>query len=438
MNLQLLGIAGMLALLVLLALRVPVAIAMGVVGFVGYAVADGWGKAAAVLGQVPFDMGSMYSLAQVPLFILMGDLAMNAGLSSKLYSAARAVFTGVRGAQAYATIGACAGFGAVCGSSVATAATMTRVSMPEMRRARYDDRVSTGSIAAGGSLGILIPPSIPLVIYALIAEQSVTQLYAAAIIPGILLTGLYMLCLIPITFARPEWIPVDTGRLSFMQRVRAAAETWHVAVLLLFVLGGMYLGWFTATEAAAVGCVATAVVGAVFGDLTWKRLWQSFSDTIKTTCMLFVIVFAAVVFTYFVVLTQIPAALVAWVQAMELSPVAVIAAMLVFYVILGCFLEAFGMMLITVPVFLPLVVQLGYDPIWFGILLIIVIELGMLTPPLGMNIFVIQAQLPDVPLLKLYAGIVPFLPAPLVLLALLVWKPEIATWLASTVAVVTR
>ena len=203
MSLQWLGIAGMLALVLLLALRVPVAIAMGVVGFVGYAVASGLGKAATVLGQVPFDMGSAYSLAQVPLFILMGDLAMNAGLSSRLYTAARAVFAGVRGAQAYATIGACAGFGSVCGSSVATAATMTRVSMPEMRRAGYDDRVSTGSIAAGGSLGILIPPSIPLVIYAIIAEQSVTRLYAAALVPGLVLTLLYVLCIVPITLARP-------------------------------------------------------------------------------------------------------------------------------------------------------------------------------------------------------------------------------------------
>jgi tripartite ATP-independent transporter DctM subunit len=203
----------------------------------------------------------------------------------------------------------------------------------------------------------------------------------------------------------------------------------------LFVLGGMYIGWFTATEAAAVGCVATAVIGAIFGELTWKGVLQSVVETVRTTCMLFVIVFSAVVFTYFVVLTQSPSALVAWVQGLGLSSTAIIVLMMVFYVVLGCFLEAFGMMLITVPVFMPLVIQCGYDPIWFGVMLVIVIELGMIHPPMGMNIFVMQAQLPDVPLVKLYAGILPFLPAPILLLGLLIWQPEIATWLASTVAV---
>jgi C4-dicarboxylate transporter DctM subunit len=434
MSAQAIGLIGMAALIVMIFLRIPVAVGMGLVGFVGYVAVNGFANARTVLGQVPFDMGSSYSLAQVPLFILMGDLAMNSGLSAKLYGAARAAFMGIKGSQAFATIGACAGFGSVSGSSVATAATMTRIAMPEMRRAGYDDRLSTGSIAAGGSLGILIPPSIPLVIYGLIAEQSVTKLYAAAMIPGLVLTLLYMLCVIPVLFLYPHWVPVEAGTMSWRQRLAAVGDAWAVLVLLLFVLGGMYVGWFTATEAAAVGCLMTFLIGIFFGDLSWRLTLQSFTDTIRTTCMLFVIVFSAVLFTYFIVLTKLPDSLVVWITSLGFGPVTIIVLMMVFYIVLGCFMEAFGIMLITVPIFLPLVVQSGYDAIWFGVMLVIVIELGMIHPPMGMNIFVMQAQLPEIPVTRLYAGIVPFLPAPIVLLGVLIAWPEIATWLAAVVS----
>jgi C4-dicarboxylate transporter DctM subunit len=429
MSIQAIGLLGMAALIVLIFLRVPVAMAMGFVGFFGYASINGWSNATTVLGQVPFDMASNYTLAQIPLFIIMGDLAMHAGMSARLFDAARAVFIGVRGAQVFATIGACAAFGSVSGSSVATAATMTRIAMPELRRAGYDDRLSTGAIASGGSLGILIPPSIPLVIYAIIAEQSVPKLYAAAMIPGLVLTGLYMLAVLPVMAARPGWVPVEQLRMSWRERLRALAEAWQVIVLFTVVLGGMYTGWFTATEAAAVGAFGAWLMGVLTGGLSWKGTLESFADTIRTTCMLFTIVFSAVVLTYFVVLTQIPSSLFAWVNAWHVGPTTLMILMMVFYILLGCFLEAFGMLLITVPVFLPVVIQSGYDPIWFGIMLVIVVELGLIHPPVGMNIFVMQAQLPDVPITKLYQGIFPFLPAPMILLLIMIVFPQTAMWL---------
>jgi C4-dicarboxylate transporter, DctM subunit len=426
MTVQLIGLLGMAVLVMLIFLRVPVAMAMGLVGFFGYASINGWGNAMTVLGQVPFDMASNYTLSQIPLFIVLGDLAMHAGMSAKLYTAARAVFMGLRGAQAFATIGACAAFGSVSGSSVATAATMTRIAMPEMRRAGYDDRLSTGAIAAGGSLGILIPPSIPLVIYAIIAEQSVPKLYAAAMVPGFLLTALYMVAVIPVMLLRPAWVPVEFERMNWRARLRAAVDAWEVIALFVVVLGGMYIGWFTATEAAAIGAFGAWLMGVLSGKLRLKGTLESFADTIQTTCMLFTIVFSAVVLTYFIVLTQIPSAIIAWIQVWHIGPVTLMLLMMAFYIVLGCFLEAFGMLLITVPVFLPVVIQSGFDPVWFGVMLVIVIELGLIHPPVGMNIFVMQAQLPDVPVTKLYWGILPFLPAPMLLLVMMIIWPDIA------------
>lgn len=429
MSVQAIGLIGVAALIALIFLRVPVGIALGLVGFVGYASINGWSSAATVLGQVPIDIASSYTFSQIPLFIIMGDLAMNSGMSAKLFEAARAAFLGVRGSQVFATLGASAAFGSVSGSSVATAATMTRIAIPEMRRAGYDDRLSTGAVAAGGTLGILIPPSIPLVIYAIIAEQSVTKLYAAALIPGAVLTALYMLCVVPVIALRPAWVPREGSAMTLRERVKAVLGAWEVTVLIVFIIGGMLAGWFTATEAAAVGAVTTAVLGFAFGNLDWIKLKASFIDTIRTTSMLFVVVISAVVFTYFVVLTQLPSIVTAWAQSLGLGPIGLMVLLVAFYIVLGCFLEAFGMILITVPVFLPVVIQNGFDPVWFGIMLVIVIELGLIHPPVGMNIFVMQAQLPDVPVTKLYIGILPFLAAPIVMLGLMIAFPQLATWM---------
>ncbi|MSQ73411.1 MAG: TRAP transporter large permease [Betaproteobacteria bacterium] len=428
MSVQAVGMTGMLALVLLIFLRVPVAIAMGLVGLTGFAALNDWSRALTVLGQVSIDAASNYSLSVVPLFLLMGDLAMHSGMSARLYAAARSVFAGFPGSQALATIGACAGFGAVCGSSLATAATMTRVSIPEMRRLGYDDRLSTGSVAAGGTLGILIPPSIPLVIYGIIAEESVSKLFAASMIPGLVLTVLYMLVVVAVLWWKPAWAPLDTA-MSWRERVRAIAATWDLLLLFGVTIGGLYLGWFTPTEAAAVGAFGAWALGCVRGNLGFDAMRASFTDTIRTTCMLFMIVICALVFSYFVVQTQLPSALAGWVKEWGVGPVVLMIAIVVFYIILGCFMDGFGMILITVPVFLPMVVQSGFDSLWFGVILVLVIELGLIHPPVGMNIFVIQAQAPDVPVLSIYQGILPFLLAPIVLLALMIQFPDIALWL---------
>ena len=429
MTVQTIGLLGIAALLVLIFARVPVGVAMGLVGFLGYVSLDGWQRALRVLGQTPYDIGTTYTLSVVPLFVLMGDLALRSGMSAKLFGAARAIFHGVPGSQALATIGACAGFGAICGSSVATAAIMTRVAVPEMRRAGYDDRLATGSVAAGGSLGILIPPSIPFVIYGLIAEQSVPRLFAAGLMPGLLLTTLYMIAAVIMVTIYPAWAPQSGPRLNWVDRLKAAASIWDVALLFGVTIGGLYVGWLTPTEAAAVGALGALVLGFAFGELTWAKVQESLADTIRTTGMLFLIVIFAMVFSYFIVQTQLPKLLVEGAQSWRLSPVALMVVLIVFYIILGCFMDGLGMTLITVPVFLPLVIANGFDPVWFGVVLVVVIELGLIHPPVGMNIFVIQAQVPDVPILKIYQGILPFLIPPMVLLALLIAFPQIALWL---------
>lgn len=433
MSIHAVGGLGVIVLVLLIFLRWPVAIAMGLVGFVGYGLLNGFGNAVRISGMVPFDLATTYSLSQLPLFILMGDFAVRSGMSTRLYASAREIFGGLRGSQAYATLGASAGFGAVCGSSIATAATMTRVSMPPMRAAGYDDRLSAGSVAAGGTLGILIPPSIALVVYAMIAEQSVPRLYAASLVPGILLCLLYMLVVALLVRLRPGWAPENDRRASFRQRIAAIARVWEIALLFLLVIGGLYAGILTATEAAAVGAFGAWLLGTMTGRLSLRDTWEGMLSTLRTTAMLFFILVAANIFTYFVVLTQIPMALVAWVESARLGPIELLILIGLFYLILGCFLEAFGMILITVPILLPVVVQAGYDPIWFGVFLGVMIELGLITPPVGMNIFVMQAEIRNLALHRLYQSVLPFLVAPVVLALGLIFAPGLATWLPARI-----
>lgn len=428
MSVQLIGVGGMVALLCLIFLRVPVAICMGLVGFFGYAAIDGWHRAAAVLGSTPFDISSGYALSVVPLFVLMGELGSASGMSSRLFRGTSSLFGGTRGALAYASIGANAAFGAVCGSSVASAATMTRICVPEMRRLHYDDRLSTGSVAAGGTLGILIPPSLIFVIYAVIAQQSVPKLFAAGLIPGLVLTALYILVAALVVLARPSWAPRGIA-LPWRQRIRDMLGMWEFVLLFGVSVGGIYAGLFSPTEAAAVGSFMALMIGVVQGKLKGPALWHCFVETLKTSCMLFMIIICAIIFSYFVVQARLPEMLVGWTQRMAFSPTALMLTLIAAYIVLGCFLEGIGLVLITVPVFLPVVMASGFDPIWFGVIVVIVVELGLIHPPVGMNLFVIQAQLPDVPILAIYKGTLPFLVAPIVLIAMLMAFPRIALYL---------
>jgi|JI10StandDraft_1071094.scaffolds.fasta_scaffold167190_3 C4-dicarboxylate transporter DctM subunit len=428
MSVQLIGAIGMLGLLVMIFLRVPVAICLGTVGFLGYAALEGWAKATKVVGAAPFDIASGYALSVVPLFVLMGELASATGMSARLFSGTKSIFGTLRGSLAYATIGANAGFGAVCGSSVASAATMTRICVPEMRREKYDDRLSTGSVAAGGTLGILIPPSLIFVIYAVISQQSVAKLFAAGLIPGIVLTGLYIAAAAVVVKLYPHWAPHGTSE-PMTQRLRNIAGMWEFVLLFAVSVGGIYAGLFSPTEAAAVGAFMAFVLGAVQRKFTRASLAKCLSETIKTSCMLFLIIICAIIFSYFVVQAQLPEALIGWIKSMGMSPLGLMITLIITYIILGCFLEGIGLILITVPVFLPVVVASGYDPIWFGVLVVVVVELGLIHPPVGMNLFVIQAQVPDIPILSIYKGTLPFLVSPIVLIWLLLLVPDLALYL---------
>ena len=422
------GAIGVAALFTLLLLRVPVWIALTLVGLVGNSVMLGFTPAFALAGTVPFDVGSGYALSVVPLFILMGEVASVTGLSSDLFKAARVILAGMRGGLAVGSLAASACFGAVCGSSLATAATMTRIALPEMRKAGYDPGLAAGALAAGGSLGILIPPSIILVIYATIAEQSVPRLFAAGLVPGLVLTGLYMIVVMLVTQARKDYAPPGQSA-SLRERLAAMRDPWQFLALFLATIGGIYAGIFSPTEAASIGAAGAILLGVIGRRLTFSALLRAIENTVVTSGVLFVIIFGANLFSFFMVQSRLPHILADGAHALNLSGPMVMTLIIISYIIFGCFLEAIGMLLITVPVFLPLVQQFGYDPVWFGIIVVIVIEVGLIHPPVGLNLFVIQAHAPDLRITSLYRGIVPFLFAPLVLIVLMFWFPQIALWL---------
>jgi tripartite ATP-independent transporter DctM subunit len=428
------GAWGVVALLVVLFLRVPIGVALALVGVCGYAAVDGWRKALAMMGSVPFELASAYSLSVVPLFILMGAVASRAGMSRELFDAANAVFSGFRGALANATVGACAAFGAICGSSIATAATFSKVAIPEMRRYGYHDAIAAGSVAAAGTLGILIPPSVILAIYSLVAEQSLPKLFAAALIPGLLLAAFYVVVVLIVARIRPDWTPRVPG-MTVRERVRGARGMWKLALLFFFAVVGIYLGWFSPTEGAAISAFAAIVIGFASRTLNLRGLADAFLDTVYSTAMLFFIIAGAFIFSRFIVLTRLPNELVAWVNAMGLEPLLIVLSVIILYVVLGTALEEVSTILITVPVILPLMASLGYDGVWFGVFVTVMATIGLISPPVGLTVFVIQAQNPDIPTGTIYAGTLPFLVADLVLVALLVAFPALALWLPAKIGV---
>ena len=423
------GLLSLVAVVVLVIARLPVAVALGVVGTVGYALVDDWSAALNRLGNTPFELAEGYSLSVVPLFLLMGAVASRSGMSRDLFRAASGLFAGRRGTVAMAAVGACAGFGAICGSSLATAATMSRIAIPEMRRLGYDERLAAGAVAAGGTLGILIPPSVILIIYAVIAQESVAQLFAAGLIPGLVLTGLQVAVIWALCRWRPALAPAGGVARAWPQRLRDVAAMWQMIVLFAVSVGGIYAGVFSPTEAAAVGALGAVLLGLATRRISAADLAASLTETVRTTAVLFFIVIMAFVYAYFLVLTNLPQSLVAFVTQMQLSPLAVMLLLILFYLVLGCFIDSLGMILITVPVFLPMVLGLGYDPIWFGVLVVVVVELGLITPPVGMNLFVIRAQQPDLSIATLYRGVLPFLFAGAALIGLLLAFPALALWL---------
>ena len=422
------GIVGFVVMVAMIFLRVPVAIALGVVGTVGYAVLNGWTQSLLVLGRVPLTFASAYDLSVVPLFVLMGVIAAQSGMARDLFRSINTMFSGRRGTLATATVGACAALGAVSGSSVAMVATMSHVAIPEMRRAGYDERLALGSVCAGGTLGILIPPSVMLIFYGLTAVQSIPQLFAAGMIPGLVLAGLQISVIKVATWLNPHWAPVSQ-RTPWRERLAASLGMWKLLFIFFLSIGGIYAGWFSPTEAAAVGSFATIVIAGLSRQLTLRRLIESLTEASRTTAMLFFILLGAIMFSYFVVQTQIATGLAAWVVSLNLPPLTVMIVIVLFYIVLGSFLESLTMIIITVPVFAPLTQSLGYDLIWFGVLLVVLIEAGLIHPPMGINLFVLQSQLPDAKLGQMYIGSAMFLVANAILIAMLLAWPQLALWL---------
>ena len=428
MTIAAIGGLGVIFLLVLIFIRVPIAVALAVSGLLGYAAIDGWNPALKIFSLVPYQLASAYSLSVIPLFILMGAVAARGNMATELFQACNAVFSGVRGALANATIGACALFGAICGSSIATAATFSRVAIPEMRRHGYEPAFAAGAVASAGTLDVLIPPSVLIAIYAIVAEQSLVKLYAAAFIPGFVLAGLYVVAVWIVAWMKPQWIP-KVASMPFKVRLRASLGMWKLGVLFIFAVFGIYLGWFSPTEAAAMAAFVAILIAFATGAMGWRDLIDSLLETVYTTAAIFFIVVGAFIFSRFIVLTQFPNELTAWTKAAGLSPFWILMMVMALYVLLGTFLDEVSTILITVPVTLPLINSIGYDGIWFGIFVTVMCTIGLISPPTGMTVFVIQAQHPEIPVMRIYLGTLPFLAADFVLVALLIFMPSLALWL---------
>lgn len=422
------ALVGFAAFLALAFLRVPMAFAMGIVGFVGFAYKVNLNAAAAMIGQTTYETGMNYTLSVIPLFILMGSFVVRARMSEELYRAAYTFIGHLRGGLAMSTVIACAGFGAICGSSIATAATFTKVAYPSMRKFGYKDSLAAGAIAGGGTLGILIPPSTIMVIYGIMTETNIGKVFVAGILPGLIATALLCLAVVWITWRDPEAGPPGE-RSSGAQRLDAVRRVWPVVLLFVLVIGGIYAGVFTATEGAGIGAGGAFVFALARRALTWKILIEVLIESARTTSMLFMILIGALIFANFINYTSMPADLKAFAIQFKATPWLVVAAICVIYVVLGTAMEELSMILLTVPLFFPMVTGLGYDPVWFGIVVVIVVQIGLISPPVGMNIFVVKNLIRHLSISTVFRGVTPFTVALVALLAIIVAFPQLATFL---------
>nr|WP_276562536.1 TRAP transporter large permease [Hoeflea prorocentri] len=418
-------------MLLLIFLRIPIGLAMLAVGVLGSYMING--SFLMIFGQLKnqtYGTFSSYSLSIVPLFLLMGQFARLGGMSTALFKAAETWLGHRRGGVAMAAVGACAGFGSICGSSLATAATMGQVALPELKRYGFSGPLATGTLAAGGTLGILIPPSVVLVIYAILTEQNIAKLFVAAVVPGILAALGYMLAISIYVRIRPNSAGTRE-RVPYAERFRALLAVWPVLAVFLLVVGGIYMGIFTPTEAAAVGAAGTGLIALVNGGLTWSTLKSSILDTANSTGMIFLIILGAAIYNGFLALSQLPQEAALYVTEQGLSPWLILSIILLLYLIFGCVMDSLSMILLTVPIFFPIVIGLdfGLSPeefaLWFGILVLIVVEVGLITPPVGMNLFVINSMAPDVPLSQTYRGVFPFVATDLLRVVILALFPFI-------------
>ena len=422
------AVLGFVVLFGLMALRVPVGIALGIVGVGGFGLIVGMDSALNLLALSPIRTVTTYDFALIPMFILMGAFATASGMSRELFRAGNAWLGGQRGGLALATISACAGFAAISGSSVATSATMTQIALPEMERRGYSGRVAAGVIAAGGTLGILIPPSVVLAVYGFLTEQDVGRLFIAGVVPGVLAVLLQLATVKLIGWLRPGLLPQGVPS-PWAERWRSLSRIWAVLLVFVLVIGGIYGGVVTATEAAALGAVAVLAIGLARLRLSGGSIVRALVESLRTSVSIFVVLIGALLFGYFLTITQVPQNIADWLAGLALGPHAVLWLILLFYLVLGCLLDAMAMIILTIPIIFPVVQQLGFDPIWFGVIVTLTVELGLITPPMGMNVFVINSVAPNVSLVEIFRGVAPFVLTLIVLVVLLVLFPGLATWL---------
>jgi C4-dicarboxylate transporter DctM subunit len=432
MSPTLIGIIGIIVMVLLFLTRMPVANVMALIGYVGFTVMISAKGGLALLSRSLYDTFSSYGLTTIPLFVLMGQLAFNSGISRRLYNAAYKYLGSTKGGLAMATVSACTAFGTICGSSPATAATMATVGLPEMRRYHYNDELAAGSVASGGGLGMIMPPSVVLIVYGVLTEQSIGALFVAGIFPAILVTILFIATIYIWCRLVPEQGPAGE-KFSWRERIQVLTHLGETLAVFVLVMGGLFVGIFTPTEAAAVGAFGVLVVSLIRRQLSWEGFVKSLYETLRTSCMIMLLVAGAAIFGKFLAVTRIPFELATWVGGFQLPPFVIILIVVLIYFIGGCFMDSLAMVMLTIPIFYPVVTNLGYDPIWFGIIIVMVTEMGVITPPVGINVYVVygvaRSVVGEIPLESIFKGILPFLMAVVVGVIILMIFPEIILFL---------
>ena len=422
------GIVGIVLLVSLFLLRMHISFAMALVGFVGFAYLTTPVAALTLLSRDIFDSFSSYPLSVITMFILMGTFAFASGISRRLYKTAYTWVGHLRGGLTIATVFACAGFGAICGSSTATAATMGLIALPEMKKYKYDDTLATGTVAAAGTLGILIPPSTVFIVYGIMTEQSIGKLFISGILPGILLSILFAATVAILCWRKPSIGPPGPPS-SWKEKLKALTGIIEAMLLFLLAIGGLFLGWFSPTQAGAIGAGGALVIGLARRELSWRSFFEAGKEGLRTSCMVIFIITGAIIFGHFMAVSRIPFVLAEWLGGLPIHPMAVMGVIIFIYFIGGCFMDSMGLIVLTIPIFYPIVIKLGFDPIWFGVIIVLVSEIGVITPPVGVNVYVIKGISPDVPLETIFKGIFPFLVALIIVTIILIIFPQIATFL---------
>jgi len=423
------GIVGTLLLLAaIFFLRIPVGFAMGIIGFGGFAYVLNWNAATGMLGTEMWNVFSKYGLTVIPLFILMGQICFYSGVNERLYKSAYAWMGEIRGGLAMTTILACAGFSAICGSNSATAATMSTVALPEMKKFKYSPILSTGSVAAGATLGVIIPPSVVLIIIGLQTSQSIAQLFMGGMVPGILLTTLFLSTVWYLCKKNQDWGPAGP-KTTFKEKLASLPGSIEMVILFMLVMGGLFLGFFTPTEAGAAGAALALLIATLSGKMTFRKFWLAVNDSLKISCMIMVIILGAVIFGRFLAITRLPFEAAGFVAGLPIPPMVIILVICLIYVIGGMVMDALALLLVTIPIFFPVVTAMGYDPLWFGVLITVVTTLGAITPPVGVNTFIVASMAKDVPMTDVFKGVTYFMAAYCLLVALLMFFPQLVTFL---------